>query len=325
LRKNVVSKGNAFLEIRSDGKSVQTFPTWNPNTSGSVTTTTTIEKNIIDASNDFPILITTSTDHTFSTGDIINISGVEGNYAANGTWSIVVFGSNYFSLVGSEGSGDYTGGGIASKTTSTSTGGGLSPIQDLGGTGQEFTVDKRTFYGGDSDEQLGQGGEGGIYAVCDFYSGRPTATPNSYLQTLLDNVLDPNFEQTRPIAPLPGYINVSHVFFKGPSCVPTNSVNKNPIYNIGSDGTVFTKEPFYSGYMGVSQTLKPLEFVIVRCPNMLSGTADTYYYINGDANPVDCIFELLTNKDWTIGLPSNIFDIPSFKAAQKIVLVGYLI
>lgn len=69
--------------------------------------------NIIDATNATPIVITTDDPHTFTTGDVVDISVVTGNTAANGTWFITVTSGTQFSLNTSVGSGSYTGGGLA--------------------------------------------------------------------------------------------------------------------------------------------------------------------------------------------------------------------
>jgi Tc toxin complex TcA C-terminal TcB-binding domain/Neuraminidase-like domain/Putative peptidoglycan binding domain len=61
-----------------------------------------------------PILITTSTTQGLSEGARVSISGVQGNMAANGSFTISVQGqpANAFILVGSSSSGVYAGGGI---------------------------------------------------------------------------------------------------------------------------------------------------------------------------------------------------------------------
>lgn len=69
--------------------------------------TTPLSRTITNASNASPIVITTSIAHLFATGDRVNVSGVSGNNAANGTWSITKLSSTTFSLDGSTGSGAY--------------------------------------------------------------------------------------------------------------------------------------------------------------------------------------------------------------------------
>jgi hypothetical protein len=62
---------------------------------------------ITAATNVSPIAIT-SANHGLVTGRVIVVSGVGGNTAANGTWSITNTGTNTFTLDGSVGNGAYT-------------------------------------------------------------------------------------------------------------------------------------------------------------------------------------------------------------------------
>ena len=62
------------------------------------------------ATNASPIVIT-STAHLLNTGDTISISGVVGNTAANGIFTITKVDANSFSLNGSTGNGAYSSGG----------------------------------------------------------------------------------------------------------------------------------------------------------------------------------------------------------------------
>jgi len=71
-------------------------------------------KTITAATNASPIAVT-STTHGYSTGDALNITGVVGNTAANGTWIITVIDANTYSLNNSTGNGAYTSGGISTK------------------------------------------------------------------------------------------------------------------------------------------------------------------------------------------------------------------
>jgi hypothetical protein len=57
-----------------------------------------------------PIVITCAA-HGFVTGDIVAVSGVEGNTGANGSWAIRVLSPDTFSLQGSRGTGAYMAGG----------------------------------------------------------------------------------------------------------------------------------------------------------------------------------------------------------------------
>jgi hypothetical protein len=65
---------------------------------------------VTGASNASPIVIT-SAGHSLNTGDSISISGVQGNVAANGTFTVTKVDANSFNLNGSTGNGAYTSGG----------------------------------------------------------------------------------------------------------------------------------------------------------------------------------------------------------------------
>jgi len=66
-----------------------------------------------------PIVITTPTNHLYATGDSVTVSGVTGNTAANGTFSIIVLSPTTFSLTGTTGNGAYAGGGTSSDNSLT--------------------------------------------------------------------------------------------------------------------------------------------------------------------------------------------------------------
>jgi lambda family phage minor tail protein L len=66
---------------------------------------------VAGATNASPIVITTSTPNRFASGSVAVVSGVGGNTAANGTWTILVLTATTFALVGSAGNGSYTSGG----------------------------------------------------------------------------------------------------------------------------------------------------------------------------------------------------------------------
>jgi hypothetical protein len=84
-------------------------------------TTTILPENCVAATNESPIRIRTSHAHGLATGDRVTISGVQGNAAANGTFTVTVPASTtppeppaatVFTLDGTTGSGAYTGGGM---------------------------------------------------------------------------------------------------------------------------------------------------------------------------------------------------------------------
>ena len=58
-----------------------------------------------------PISIGTVEEHELSTGQQVILSGVQGNTAANGTWTVTVVDATHFTLNGSSANGAYAGGG----------------------------------------------------------------------------------------------------------------------------------------------------------------------------------------------------------------------
>lgn len=85
-----------------------------PTITGDPTTVSNgLSRTITGATNATPIVITTSVAHLFATGDTVVVSGVLGNTAANGTWTITKISATTFSLATSVGSGAYTSGGTA--------------------------------------------------------------------------------------------------------------------------------------------------------------------------------------------------------------------
>jgi hypothetical protein len=67
-------------------------------------------------------------------------------------------------------------------------------------------------------------------------------------------------------------------------------------------------------YVGTSNYLKPLAFVVRRCPDPLS-QGPSIANIAGDANPALAVYECLTNVDYGLGIPTARMDATSFAAA----------
>jgi hypothetical protein len=72
---------------------------------------------ITAATNTAPIAINTAAPHGLQTGVEVAIAGALGNLAANGTFSIMATGPTSFTLDGSTGNGDWTGGGTVGVAT----------------------------------------------------------------------------------------------------------------------------------------------------------------------------------------------------------------
>lgn len=73
---------------------------------------------VTNATNATPIVITTGGNHHLHNGQQINISGVTGNTAANGNWTITFLTATTFSLNGSVGNGAYAAGGTVNGVVS---------------------------------------------------------------------------------------------------------------------------------------------------------------------------------------------------------------
>lgn len=98
----------------TDADSLPIFRVYGPDgfmANGSGTTSVLQTGTITGATNASPIVIT-SVGHGLQTGTRVTISGVLGNTAANGTWTITRIDADTFSLIGSTGNGAYTSGGI---------------------------------------------------------------------------------------------------------------------------------------------------------------------------------------------------------------------
>lgn len=74
---------------------------------------TVYKVNVTNATNASPIVITTDGNHNFITGDLVGVSSVGGNDAANGSFTITKLTDTTFQLDGSTGNGTYTSGGKA--------------------------------------------------------------------------------------------------------------------------------------------------------------------------------------------------------------------
>src|SRR5262249_55919900 len=150
-------------------------------------------------------------------------------------------------------------------------------------TGQAFgnestpaTIDKPSFFG--SEKQ-----EGGIRAYCYHYVGvdMPGPAPqgvNAYWQT------------QRGLT-MPNYKDLSYLVWHGPSSSFTLSGKK-------------------VGYIGNSARLWPISFKVVRQPLPISNGSigrpgDTPASSGLHANPIDCLWEVLTSTLFGAGIPSS--------------------
>lgn len=69
-------------------------------------------------------------------------------------------------------------------------------------------------------------------------------------------------------------------------------------------------------YLGNSGNVQPPAFILRRTPNPLGLTAGRHN-LNGDANPANMIYEILTDKTWGMGRSPALIDTASFVAAAN--------
>ena len=176
-------------------------------------------------------------------------------------------------------------------------------------TSGDFQVNAPRHFGGDSEEDITAGGEGGLFANCTFYNGNEAQNPDSYLNSILSGIIPST-------AGVPAYRGVSHLVWKG---------SRGGSMTVPDGGKVKPGSSTYlSGYIGINTNLKPMAFVVKRIPNYLNSA---YATIGGsDGNPADFIYEILTNDRWGLGLTSNFIDIASFQYVQQLLFnegMGY--
>ncbi len=114
---------NPSTDLWTAGPDQPTLPV-----SGTITGASNVSGTITGASNTSPITITAPSTAGLSNGDLVTVTGVTGNAAANGNFTIQNLNSTSFQLKGSTGNGAYTGGGtwFAGITVNTSSTTGLS-------------------------------------------------------------------------------------------------------------------------------------------------------------------------------------------------------
>lgn len=88
--------------------------TWEATTAGTMPSQDPSSADVGGATNATPIIVTV-TGHGFSDGNVVTISDVVGNTAANGTWTIQSVTTDTFELVGSVGNGAYVSGGSCTR------------------------------------------------------------------------------------------------------------------------------------------------------------------------------------------------------------------
>jgi hypothetical protein len=95
--------------IMQDGNTRAAY--WDGTTSGHLNPTVTprnqVQMGIVAASNSSPITITLESSLVIGDGEQVTVNGVEGDYGANGTWSVTTIDATHLSLNGSVGTGTF--------------------------------------------------------------------------------------------------------------------------------------------------------------------------------------------------------------------------
>lgn len=128
--------------------------------------------------------------------------------------------------------------------------------------------------------------DSGVSATCEFYSpkGRAQAVRSAYMGG--------------KVSTNPGYQHLTRVVWRG------HSAGK-------------------SGFVGISQSMKPLSFVVYRMPDVVplgvpQAEFDAYADINGAANLAYCILETLVNEEWGAGYPVGLINLDDIRQAAAI-------
>lgn len=144
-------------------------------------------------------------------------------------------------------------------------------------------------------------GQGGLQSTVDFYPGTTTQTVNAYLNTTGRQRIATAITPTAPRYSGTCYLVARQLTSAAPAA--------------GDRGA----------YLGNSTTIKPWSFELERFPALFSGQSGTQNKIGteGDANPVNCIYELLTNTEWGFGFSLADIDVgasSSFKSAADTMI-----
>jgi hypothetical protein len=160
--------------------------------------------------------------------------------------------------------------------------------------GGTFDIDQPELFGGN------EYGNGGVLTRCDFYSGSSTQPVNSYL----DNVNRQRIA-TAITPTAPRYTGTCYIVARW---LPTDLEH----------GT------HEGAYFGNSTTIKPWSFEIERYPALFAGQSAGQNLVgSADANPVNVIYEILTNTEWGFGFAATDIDVgagSSFVAAAATMI-----
>lgn len=146
----------------------------------------------------------------------------------------------------------------------------------------------------------GSGAEGGVAGPVDFYWGAfddPTRTPDPVV-----NVTPPTLNTYLTPVAAPAYPGLCHVVFGLPGAVPNYPTYGQPQH------FQWTKDTPY---------LKPVSFVLTRLPAHLELDCEGAF-APSDANPIQVVYEILTDRYYGLRLDPSLIDYASFAYAASI-------
>lgn len=174
---------------------------------------------VTNATNANPIVITTSTNHGYSTGDVVTIASVGGNTNANTTAVITVLSATTFSLNGVSGNAAYTSGGTCQLTNGTTVTSGTGVAAGIGQANQVMLADSNS-----------------APSNCEFHRiSRVASTTNTYFAEPMTHVVTTSW-----------YLS-TYAMCSGPIAITggataqsgnTNQINFEAIFDNGAEGTV---------------------------------------------------------------------------------------
>jgi len=156
---------------------------------------------------------------------------------------------------------------------------------------QTFDIDDLNLFGG------AKLGNGGVQATCDFYAGDNPQVVNAYLAGSTDRQL----VATAATPTAPRYNGTCYVLARELTSAAATADDRG-------------------AYVGNSTTIKPWSFEVQRFPALFNGQSAGDNIVNtNDANPVNVIYEILTNEEWGFGFADGDIDLAAFKTAADTV------
>lgn len=163
----------------------------------------------------------------------------------------------------------------------------------LSGEGR-FDIDEPDLFGGDDY------GQGGLQSTVDFYPGEKTQSVSAYLNDAARQRITTAATPTAPRYSGTCYLVARQLTSAAPSATDRGA------------------------YLGNSTSIKPWSFEVERYPALFSGQSGTQNKVGTeDANPINVIYELLTNNEWGFGFAVADIDVgasSSFKTAADTMI-----